>query len=96
MVSIGQGGGRGGGRGGGHMMGGRRGARPPQNTVQLVQKPSKVFQIKLKATLRDLKHRGFELYERCKKETTRIFDEVNIMARKMKIEQEAALKLQNE
>ena len=67
-------------------MGGRGGGRRPQNTVQLVQKPTKVFQLKLKATLRDLKRRGFDLYERCKKETGRIFDEIHVMARKMKTE----------
>ena len=64
-------------------MGGRRGGRP-QNTVQLVQKPTRVFQLKLKATLRDLKRRGFDLYERCKKETTKIFDEIHTMAQRMK------------
>ena len=47
---------------------------------------TKVFQLKLKATLRDLKRRGFDLYERCKKETGRIFDEIHVMARKMKTE----------
>ena len=71
--------GGGGGRGG-RMMGGRGRPGRPQNTVQLVQKPTRVFQLKLKVTLRDLKRRGFDLYERCKKESGRMLDEIHVMA----------------
>ena len=36
--------------------------------------------------LRKLKGQGFELYDRCKKETGRIFEEIHAMAIKLKQE----------
>ena len=49
---------------------------PPRITVKLVQKPARAFQQKLDMTLRNLKKRGFRLYEKCKKDTNEIIDEL--------------------
>lgn len=64
---------------------------PPQIYLSLCQKPTRAFQKKLDATLRDLKSRGFGLYVRCKQETNTIINEVKEMALNMKKEQEEAL-----
>ncbi len=53
------------GRGGRAMMMRRR----PMNKVLLVQKPTKDFRMKLEATFRDMKRKGFNVYAYAKMET---------------------------
>ena len=47
--------------------------------------------MKLEKTIRDLKKRGFVLYQRCKKETNEIIDELRELTYAIKKEQEDAL-----
>lgn len=68
----------------------------PQNTIQLVQKPSKKFQEALKQKLRLMKRQGFELYQLSLRETAKTFDQIKVLSAKMKTEQSEALKLQDE
>ena len=56
-------------------------APPMQTTIHLVQKPTKRHKMNIEATIRDLKRRGFDLYERSKEEIAVIFDEVRDITR---------------
>lgn len=65
---------------------------PPQVKVNLVQKPTKTQQTKMEATVRDLKRKGFNLYEKAKNETVVLVDNLKELQYSMKSEQDEALK----
>ena len=64
----------------------RRGAPIIQNTVHmnLVQKPARAYAAKQKATIRDLKRRGYELYYRAKLEADDNLKELSVKMYGMK------------
>ena len=68
------------------MGGGMRPRGPPRIQVKLVQKPARAFQQKLEMTLRGLKKRGFQLYQRCKKESSDVIDELRVLTYAIKKE----------
>ena len=58
-----------------------------------MQKPTKKHKANIESTIRELKRRGFDLYERSKEEIAVIFDEVRDIARNLQQEQKMALML---
>ena len=74
----------------------RGGGGPKTIQLSLVQKPTRKFQKKLEFTLRNLKTRGFNLYQKAKKETEILLHEFREMMFVMKQEQKDALAKQDE
>ena len=60
---------------------------PPQIHVNLVQKPTRKQTKKIEATLRDLKHRGFNLYYECKTTTSALCSELRDIVEAMRQKQ---------
>ena len=81
---------------GGKMSFGRGPQKLEQTFIHLVQKPTRQNDVKLKASIRDLKNRGYALYERSRRETNEIFNYVKTVKGILQEDINKAIEIQNE